>query len=220
MPEQRDSAVTLTHRAIRLRESDPDEARALLGRALALDAGYEPAWWWLADLVTDDAERRFCLDRAYDLKVDPDTRRARAALKRVASRAPDEVADFVEPPRPDPVRARPRRPSRTGRWIGVAAAALAALPVYKAAGIPAITPTAGSARITDESEWYFRSMFGSRTQNDFLAGYTSRVLGAKSAAVAFDDDEFGRATRDGFSAVFSGFGAVAAEVPIAAYYVV
>ncbi|MEU7530074.1 ABC transporter substrate-binding protein [Saccharothrix sp. NPDC042600] len=317
MPEQRDSAVTLTHRAIRLRESDPDEARALLGRALALDAGYEPAWRWLADLVTDVGERKFCLDRAYDLKADPDTQRARAALKRVASRAPDEVADLVEPPRPDPVRARPRRSSRTGRWIGVGAAALvllaavgtwslshgsegtpvhvalvtgmtgdgavlsthmeqslrmhldgvnaaggvaghpvvlrvyddadqpakakavaeeivrddevlfvvghrtsdaalAALPVYKEAGIPAITPTAGSSRITDESEWYFRSMFGSRTQNDFLAVYTSRVLGAKSAAVAFDDDEFGRATRDGFGAVFGGFGAVAAEVPIAA----
>ncbi|MEU4743309.1 hypothetical protein AB0G02_22995, partial [Actinosynnema sp. NPDC023658] len=91
MPEKPDTAVTLTHRAIALRTADPAGARELLGVALAEDADYEPAWRWLAELVTDDAERLFCLDRAYAIKADRATDRARRALRGVRPRAPHEA---------------------------------------------------------------------------------------------------------------------------------
>lgn len=106
-PAKPDTAVTLTHRAIALRATDPAAARELLGVALAEDTEYEPAWRRLAELVTDDAERLFCLDRAYAVKADPATDHARRALRGVKPQAPPEAHDVVEPPRPTP--STPRR---------------------------------------------------------------------------------------------------------------
>src|SRR4051812_3413994 len=100
MHEKPETAVTLTHRAIGLRATDPDAARELLGVALAKDAEYEPAWRWLAGLVTDAPERLFCLDGAYSIKAAPAPRRARRALRGLAPTAPREAHDVVEPPRP------------------------------------------------------------------------------------------------------------------------
>ncbi|MBB5955901.1 ABC-type branched-subunit amino acid transport system substrate-binding protein [Saccharothrix tamanrassetensis] len=315
MSQEPVSAVALTHQAIRSRESEPARARELLCAALAEDREYEPAWRWLAEVVTDDAERRFCLERAYRLTTDPATDRALKALRRVEGRPPAEVGHLVEPPRPG-ATARPRT-SRFGprRWVAVGLAALvlsgavgvwsasggeggepvhvalvagltgpgavnsahverslrmrldevndaggvqghpvellvyddadrpdkargiaeeivregrvlfvvghgtsdtalAAAPVYRAAGIPAITPTASSPRITDHNDWYFRSMFGNRTQSDFLAVYAARVLGARTAAIAYADDESGQSAHEGFVTSFGAFGTVTAELPI------
>ncbi|WP_158850924.1 ABC transporter substrate-binding protein [Saccharothrix deserti] len=316
MPEKPDTAVTLTHRAIGLRTRDPHAARELLGVALAQDAEYEPAWRWLAELVTDDAERLFCLDKAYAIKADPATDRARRALRGVQPTAPHEARDVVEPPRPQPVAppARRRRSPKAliaigavtlvalttiGVWTatgtagnepvhvalvagmtgrdpaaaahlergvrmrldnlnadggvnghpvellvyddadqpdrakriaeeivrddkalyvighGVTVTSLAAAPIYRAAGIPAVTPSASGAGITDGSEWYFRSMFGDRTQGDFLAVYASRVLGADKVAVVYDDTESGRSAQAAFTDSFSRFGQVVAALPVA-----
>ncbi|MGM1060836.1 ABC transporter substrate-binding protein [Saccharothrix sp. Mg75] len=305
MAEKPDTAVALTHRAIALRTDDPEGARALLGAALATDAEYEPAWRWLAELATDDGERLFCLDRAFALKPDPGTDRARRALRGAAATAPHEVHDVVEPPRPadpehrrsrtawvaagavvavlltavgvwtatgttanDPVRValvvgltggdpaaaadvergvrlhldsvndaggvaghpveltvhddadRPERAREIAEGIvregrvhyvvghGVSETALAASPVYRAAGVPAITPTASSSRVTDESDWYFRSTYGDRTQGDFLAGYAAEVLGAREVAVVHDEDESGRSANAAFADSFGRFGSV------------
>ncbi|WP_410665524.1 ABC transporter substrate-binding protein [Amycolatopsis sp. lyj-84] len=313
MPERPDTAVTLTHQAARLAESDPSRARELLGAALATDYDYEPAWRWLADLVTDDGERRFCLDRAYAIKVDPATARARKALAAVPSTPPAEIADLIDPS-PPATPAPGRR--RTARWVAMGAAAvvllsvlgvwsaagddrgepvqialvagmtgpnavaashmeravrmhldtvnaaggvdghpvellvhddedtvgkavdiarrivrenktmfvighagsdtaLAAAPIYQRARIPAITPSAGASRITDGSDWYFRSMFGNRTQSDFLSVYISRVLGSATAAVVHEEDEDGRSGRETFLESFGEFGRVTADLPIA-----
>ncbi|MEU7527263.1 ABC transporter substrate-binding protein [Saccharothrix sp. NPDC042600] len=297
------TASGLTHAALRVRESDPARARELLGLALGKDADYEPAWRWLAELVEDPAEKRFCLDRAAALVADPATARARAALGSVGTKPPVEIADLVDPPRPDAPPARRRlgvwawaatglvvllviglagawaarggaggphvhvalvtgltgdlaeasahmenslrmqvdlvnreggvdgRPvellvyddggqpdraaaiaeeiAREGRVVfvvghGTSTTALAAQPIYKKAGIPAITPSAASPRLTDESEWYFRSVFGNRTQSDFLAVYASNVLGAATAAVVHDADEYGQSILDNFRSGFSG----------------
>ncbi|MFE0019756.1 ABC transporter substrate-binding protein [Amycolatopsis sp. NPDC059021] len=318
MPEKRDTAVTLTHQAIEMRESDPARARELLGAALAMDETYEPAWRWLAELVGDDGERRYCLDRAYAIKADPQTGRARKALGRTAPRPPAEVAHLVEPERPAPIVAvghgKPRRrwiwgavgvavvavvalfwawagsaggqgepvyvalvagmsgdsavssaqmehavrmrldnvnaaggidghpvellvyddANRADKAVGIAQdivregkvlfvvghgasdAALAAAPIYQRAKIPAITPTASSSRITDSSDWYFRSMFGNRTQSDFLSVYASRALGSKTAAVVYDEDEDGRSGHDTFRDSFGEFGTVTVELPVSA----
>jgi branched-chain amino acid transport system substrate-binding protein len=319
VPEKPDTAVTLTHRAIGLRETDPAAARELLGVALAEDEDYEPAWRWLAELVTDEGERRFCLDRAYAIKADPRTGRARKALGRVTPRPPAEVADLVEPERPAAVLAtrRGKRGKRGGRWVwitmgsaaiillvvlgvwtasgsergtpvyvalvagmtgdnavpsshmerslrmhldtvnsaggvnghpvellvyddedrpdkavniaeeivrenkvlyvvghGRSDTALAAAPIYQRAKIPAITPSATSSRITDSSEWYFRSMFSDQTQSDSLSVYVSHVLGSKTAAVVYDEDESGRSGHESFVESFGEFGTVTAEFPV------
>ncbi|WP_410667977.1 ABC transporter substrate-binding protein [Amycolatopsis sp. cmx-4-68] len=318
MPKKLDTAVTYTHQSIGVRESDPRRARELLGVALANDVEYEPAWRWLAELVDDDGERRFCLDRSYEIRPDPATARERKALAKATPRPPEEVADLIDPGPPaaapagagtgrgrwrwwlaavvavaamgtglgvwatagadrgDPVyvalvagltgdnavtsahmerAVRMRvdavnaaggvagRPvellvyddaDQVGRAVGIAQqivrenkvlyvighgtsdTALAAAPIYQRAGIPAITPSAGSSRITDGSEWYFRSMFGNRTQSDFLAVYASDVLGSKTAAVVYDEDEDGRSNRDAFRGSFGEFGRVTTELPIAA----
>ncbi|ONI80340.1 hypothetical protein ALI22I_44130 [Saccharothrix sp. ALI-22-I] len=315
MPEKPDTAVTLTHRAISLRATDPQAARELLGVALANDAEYEPAWRWLAELVTDNAERLFCLDKAYAIKADPDTDRARRALRGIQPTAPVEARDVVEPPRPHPVAPPARRRRRpkdliaigvvvlvvlttVGVWTatgsvgddpvhvalvagmtgrdpaaaahlergvrmrlddlnadgginghpvellvyddadqpdrakqiaeeivredkalyvighGVTVTSLAASPLYRAAGIPAITPSASGAGVTDGSEWYFRSMFGDRTQGDFLAAYASRVLHADRVAVVYDDNESGRSAHAAFADSFGRFGEVVAALPV------
>ncbi|WP_414941829.1 ABC transporter substrate-binding protein [Amycolatopsis sp. cmx-11-51] len=315
MPERSDTAATLTHQAARLGESDPARARELLGAALANDYDYEPAWRWLAELVTDDGERRFCLDRAYAIKVDAATARARKALAAVPSTPPAEVADLIDPPPPATATAVPGRPRKT-RWVAVGVAVavllsvlgmwaasgdergepvhvalvagmtgdnavaasqmeravrmhldtvnaeggvhghpvellvyddedtvaaavgiaqrivrenkvmyvighagsdttLAAAPIYQRARIPAITPSAGASMITDGSDWYFRSMFGDRTQSDFLSVYISRVLGSATAAVVHEEDEDGRSGRETFLESFGEFGRVTADLPIA-----
>ncbi|WP_433263409.1 ABC transporter substrate-binding protein [Actinosynnema sp. CS-041913] len=315
MAPQPDNAVALTHQAVRLRASDPPRARELLGAALADDPAYEPAWRWLAEVVTDDAERRFCLERASGISPDPATDQALKAVRKVAGRPPAEVEHLVEPPRPEPPA--PARRGRFGprRWVaagsaalvlltvvgvwsaaggeggepvhvalvagmtgdnavdsahmerglrmrldevndaggvqgrpvellvyddadrpdraraiaeeivredrvmfvvghGTSDAALAAAPVYRAAGIPAITPSAGSSRVTDDSDWYFSSVFGNRTQSDFLAVYAAQVLDARAAAIVYDEDESGRSAREGFVDAFGRFGTVTAELPV------
>ncbi|WP_170067993.1 ABC transporter substrate-binding protein [Lentzea guizhouensis] len=318
MPDGSDTAaLSLTNRAVRVRQSDPAQARELLGRALAEDVKYEPAWRWLAELVTDDGERRYCLDKAYAIARDPDTRRARAALGAGPTRPPAEVVLLAKPERPD--ASGVRKPAGRGRgwvpWAGAAAVvlmlvtglgfalasgsrsgepvhvalvagmtgesattsahmerslrmhtdiineagginghpvellvyddadqpdrargiaeqivrenkvmyvighgvsdtALAAAPIYQKAKIPAITPSATSSQITDGSDWYFRSMFGNRTQSDFLAAYGAKVLGSDTAAIVYGDNESGRSGRETFVASFRTFGAVAAELPV------
>jgi ABC-type branched-subunit amino acid transport system substrate-binding protein len=310
-----DTAVTLTHRAIALRATDPAAARALLGVALADDAEYEPAWRWLAELVTDDAERLFCLNRAYAVKADPATDRARRALRGVQPKPPHEAQDVIEPPRHDPVGLTPHRRrnpkalltaavatlvalTAVGVWTatgqatdtpvhialvagitgrdpaaaaslergvrmrldevnadggvnghpvellvyddadqpdqahriaeeivrdgkalyvighGVTATSLAAAPVYRAAGIPAITPSASGSSVTDSSDWYFRSMFGDRTQGDFLAVYAAEVLHADKVVVVHDDNDSGRSAQAAFAESYHRFGEVVATIPV------
>ncbi|MEV0676073.1 ABC transporter substrate-binding protein [Actinosynnema sp. NPDC050436] len=316
MPDLPATASALTHEALRARESDPARARELLGRALAVDIDYEPAWRWLAELAEDPAERRFCLDKARKLVADPDTARSRAALGGGPSRPPAEAADLVDPPRPPttPTTPRERRRRRlrvvavgvvgalllavTAAWttwggtgaeplhvalavslsgeaaeqsahverslrmrveelnarggvegrrvvldvhddegrperarevaeeivrdgralfvVGHATSdtAVAASPVYREAGIAAITPSAGSTRLTDDSDWYFRSMFGNRTQGDFLAAYAAKVLGVPSATVVHDDDEYGQSVLESFSGGLRVLGASAEGIAV------
>ncbi len=86
--------------------------------------------------------------------------------------------------------------------------------IYQRAGIPAITPSATSSRITDSSDWYFRSMFGNRTQSDFLAVYVADVLGARSATLVHDTDESGRSVREAFVDSFGKLGSASATLPL------
>ncbi|MEU5696634.1 ABC transporter substrate-binding protein [Actinosynnema sp. NPDC020468] len=89
---------------------------------------------------------------------------------------------------------------------GASETALAASPVYRAAGLPAITPTASASRVTDESDWYFRSTFGDQTQAEFQAAYLARVLDVRAVTVVYSEDESGRSAQAAFRAAFAHFG--------------
>ncbi|MEU4745277.1 ABC transporter substrate-binding protein, partial [Actinosynnema sp. NPDC023658] len=97
---------------------------------------------------------------------------------------------------------------------GVTVTSAAAAPIYRAAGIPAVTPSASGSGITDGSDWYFRSMFGDRTQGDYLAVYASRVLGLDRVAVVYDDTESGRSAQAAFADSYRRFGQVVATLPV------
>lgn len=117
-------AAEAVHRAVDLvREGDRGAARAVLGEALVADPGYEPAWQWLAAVVDDDAERRFCWERAQVGKPSVRTRRALRGVHGVPARPPAEVRWAAEPPSPPRLPARPGRGRRVWRWVAVVAVA-------------------------------------------------------------------------------------------------
>lgn len=123
VPDSR-TAASATRTAIEHAQAgDIEAARRALGTALDADPGYGPAWEWLATLVTEDAERKFCLQRALEAKPDADLRRRLRRLRRVAAAAPAEVSWLVEPPSPPPVAARTT--ARTSwRWLAAGVVAV------------------------------------------------------------------------------------------------
>ncbi|HEU5433475.1 MAG TPA: ABC transporter substrate-binding protein, partial [Thermomicrobiales bacterium] len=102
---------------------DVDDARQNLAEALSVDREYVPAWLWFASLARDDAERRFCLERAVQLDPDPKTRAALTRLRAVAPVIPPELAGIIDPaPPPDfTYAAAPRLHRRRGFWAALAA---------------------------------------------------------------------------------------------------
>lgn len=112
------------HRAAGLAEAgDRAGARAALGEALATDPDHASAWRWLAAVVDDDAERRFCWERAQAVEPSAATRRALRGVRGVPARPPEEVRWTAEPPPPPEPSPRPgghRR--RRWRWVAVLAA--------------------------------------------------------------------------------------------------
>lgn len=121
MPGEQE-AVEAVHRAAGLAErGDRAGARAVLGEALAADPGFEPAWRWLAAVVDDDAERRFCWQKAQEAKPSAEVRRALRGVRGVPAKPPEEVRWAAEPPLPPSPRA-PRDRRRNWRWVAVVAA--------------------------------------------------------------------------------------------------
>ncbi|HEX5499366.1 MAG TPA: ABC transporter substrate-binding protein, partial [Thermomicrobiales bacterium] len=119
MSDRSPSAVMLTRRAIEAANAgDVDDARQNLAEALSVDREYVPAWLWFASLARDDAERRFCLERAAQLDPDPKTRAALARLRAVAPVIPPELEGIIDPaPPPDFSYAAVRSPSRRRFWL-------------------------------------------------------------------------------------------------------
>jgi len=82
-----------------------------------------------------------------------------------------------------------------GHWYS--SCSIKAGTIYKENGIPAITPGATNIKVTD-SEWYFRALFNDRSQGRFLANYTNKVLGHKTAAIIHEDLAYGSYLADIF----------------------
>ncbi|MDN3292826.1 ABC transporter substrate-binding protein [Streptomyces ficellus] len=116
--------------------------------------------------------------------------------------------------RADPATAR-RTAERIGRDDRVALVigntssptASQAAPVYAAARIPFITPTATADGIT-ANPWSFRTTYTNTYQGEFIAAYTHHVLGARSATVLHVNSAYGASLADGFRRAFTTKGRV------------
>jgi len=72
------------------------------------------------------------------------------------------------------------------------------MPIYQAAGIPAITATATADSITTQSEWYFRTTFTNADQAALLANYAYKVLGYKTANIISVDSVYSKSLSNAF----------------------
>ncbi len=63
--------------------------------------------------------------------------------------------------------------------------------VYKAEGIPAVSPASTNVKITQNNPWYFRTTFNDNSQGRFLATYAQKVFGYKTASIIHEDQEYG-----------------------------
>ncbi|MBM7168110.1 hypothetical protein JQK87_06730, partial [Streptomyces sp. G44] len=83
-------------------------ARGLLRKALLADRAYEPAWLWLAWLVTDETHRKYCLEQAVAANPESEAHARLHRVRKVTSAPPPEVEDFADPPPPpEPAPERP-----------------------------------------------------------------------------------------------------------------
>ncbi len=74
--------------------------------------------------------------------------------------------------------------------------------IYAQAGLPAISSSATADALTRDNEWYFRVIPDSRSQANFLATYARKVLGYDTAAIIYDQDDYGRSLSEHFGNTF------------------
>lgn len=120
----------------------------------------------------------------------------------------------------DPVAARRTaqrivRDDRVSLVIGnnTSPTAVQAAPVYAAAGVPFITPTATADSVTADP-WCFRATYTNTYQGAFIAAYAQHVLGARSATVLHADSAYGRTLADGFRTAFAKAGRVHRDIAV------
>lgn len=82
-------------------------------------------------------------------------------------------------------------------------ASLAASPVYQRAHLPAITPTSTTDSITQDSPWYFSTVFDNHDEGVLLAAYLRDVLGMKEASIVYGNGAYGSNLYAGFQAAYS-----------------
>ena len=77
-------------------------------------------------------------------------------------------------------------------------ATLAALPIYKEAGLPAITPASTNPEIGKSSPYYFRNVYKDDFQGDFLARYAKRVKKFKKVAIFYEVNDYAMGLKNAF----------------------
>lgn len=100
-----------------------------------------------------------------------------------------------------------------GHWNS--SCTLAAIPIYDAAGIPAITSSINQ-KISGASKWVFRDCVTDEQSGRQLAEYAVTKLGAKRIAILYSNNDFGKGQNDVFARVARELGAevVASEAYI------
>lgn len=144
-----------------LRAGQTEQARSLLGQVVRSEPGNERAWLFLAGALSDDTQRRYCLERV--LSINPQSAPARRGLSALTAAAPPTPATppapvQVAPPLPTPVQVAPPPPTVTVQLPTPAAPPLvaplpapeapAAQPFFAATVAPPAVPAAPAAQPT------------------------------------------------------------------------
>ncbi len=85
-------------------------------------------------------------------------------------------------------------------------ATLAAIPIYKEAGLPAVSPTATNVEVGRSSEWMFRDVYRDDFQGKFLAEYAKEVLGAKTVGIFHENNDYAIGLMEAFKAAAEDIG--------------
>ncbi|GEM_PF-371241 len=72
------------------------------------------------------------------------------------------------------------------------AASLAASPIYKRHGVPAITGSATHDALTADNDWYFRVIFNNSDQVALLGNFIRNILGHEQVHVVYENDAYGQ----------------------------
>ena len=88
---------------------------------------------------------------------------------------------------------------------------LAAAPIYEAAGMPAITPSATADALTATDPWYFRSIFTNHNEGELIAAYSRDVLGHERASIISTAGEYESSLASAFADRFGQEGTVVAQ---------
>ena len=84
---------------------------------------------------------------------------------------------------------------------------LAGKPIYKRAGIVELSPGSTNVRVCEGSDWTFRNLYRDDFQGAFVAKYIKNVLReTQKIAIFFDNDDYGRGLKDGFTDVAEELG--------------
>ena len=78
-------------------------------------------------------------------------------------------------------------------------ATLAALPIYKEAKLPAITPASTNPQIGKSSPYYFRNVYKDDFQGDFLARYAKQVKKFKKIAIFYEVNDYAMGLKNAFT---------------------
>jgi ABC-type branched-subunit amino acid transport system substrate-binding protein len=106
-----------------------------------------------------------------------------------------------------------------GRFVAVignstSSASEAAGPIYQAAGIPSVTPSATADSVTAENPFYFRTVFNNSTEGQGLADYGLTVLGGGTSGVISSSNSFGTTLAEGFRNAWKEKGTIAGEAVV------
>ena len=77
---------------------------------------------------------------------------------------------------------------------------MAALPIYKDAKLPAISPASTNVKIGKMSPYYFRNVYKDDFQGTFLAKYSKKVRNYNKVAIFFETNDYSIGLKDAFVA--------------------
>lgn len=112
------TAAGWTRNAIQeIQTGELSDARQMLAAAIRLDPSYELAWIWFGSIATDDAERRYCYERAVEIDPDSVVIARLSTIRTEHSTPPIELSDLEAPPLPEEFGgARFEEPKQPRSW--------------------------------------------------------------------------------------------------------